>query len=45
MQLLQRRQMVRDMEANVSRFFHYPKFSMQHLLVREEESANASQVL
>jgi hypothetical protein len=44
MQLPQQHQMVLGMEANVSRFFHFPKFSKQHLLVREEESVNASQV-
>jgi hypothetical protein len=45
MQLLRRRQMVLGMEANVSQFCRYPKFSMLPQPVREEECAISNQVL
>jgi hypothetical protein len=44
MQLLQRRQMVLGMEANVSQFFHFQEFSMQPPQVRVEVFVNASRV-
>jgi hypothetical protein len=45
MQLLQRRQMVRDKEANGFQFCHFPEFSKLHPQVREEEFAISNQVL